>query len=123
MFVAVELLKNPSHEEKNSSQLTNATVTDNNMDITYYIRLRAFDERNNTADWSNVVSASFLKPEALSTPVSQLLDVYLMTLSVYDYARSMITNLVFSAVLLCRPIPNNSFVLQRPDYKLKYLLS
>ena len=117
------MLFRSSHEEKNSSQLINTTVTDNNMDITYYIRLRAFDERNNTADWSNVVSASFLKPEALSTPVSQLLDVYLMTLSVYDYARSMITNLVFSAVLLCRPIPNNSFVLQRPDYKLKYLLS
>ena len=73
MFVAVELLKNTSHEETNSSQLTNTMVTEDNMGITYYIRLRAFDERNNTADWSNVVSASFLKLEAFSTPVSQLL--------------------------------------------------
>lgn len=67
---AGELLINLINREGTNSSLLSDLTGEDNSDLTYFIRLRAFDERNNTADWSNIVSASFLKPEIFSNPVS-----------------------------------------------------
>ena len=69
--VLAELASVVTRRAKRSVDDTNSTVpTAEQTEVVYYIRLRAFDKENNSASWSNIVSASFLKPEEFEKPVS-----------------------------------------------------
>ena len=68
-FVA-DLLNDFLEQQTENSTIMEEKGPEDSRDITYFIRLRAFDERNNTGVWSNIISASFLKPEAFVDPVS-----------------------------------------------------
>ena len=66
-----ELASVVTRRAKRSVDDTNSTEpTAEQTEVVYYIRLRAFDKKNNSASWSNIVSASFLKPEVFEKPVS-----------------------------------------------------
>ena len=69
--ILAELASVVTRRAKRSVDDTNSTVpTAEQTEVVYYIRLRAFDKENNSASWSNIVSASFLKPEEFEKPVS-----------------------------------------------------
>ena len=40
----------------------------------YFFRVRARDDANNTGQWSNVVSATFVDPTSLEYPVTENKD-------------------------------------------------
>ena len=69
--ILAELASVVTRRAKRSVDDTNSTEpTAEQTEVVYYIRLRAFDKENNSASWSNIVSASFLKPEEFEKPVS-----------------------------------------------------
>lgn len=66
IFLA-ELASVVSSRAKRSADLSDQV--DNKTEEVYFIRIRAFDKENNSAPWSNIVTASFLKPEEFEHPV------------------------------------------------------
>lgn len=94
LFISAELASIISSRSKRSLDDQNSTESvSNNTEIVYYIRLRALDRKNNSAPWSNIVSASFLKPEEFSKPVSVYIH-FLITSATVTIKKSMCITII-----------------------------